>query len=86
MLQKIKESLRIKHNALDNDLSDLVGACKRDLRRVGVVQVSEDDFLILQAAKLYTKWQLNFEGDSDRYRMAYESLRDSLSLCGDYNV
>lgn len=86
MLAKIKESLRIKHSALDGDISDQMQACMGDLKRVGISKVSEGDFLVIQAVKLYIKWQFNFEGEADRYRRAYESMRDALSLSGDYNV
>lgn len=86
MVEKIKDSLRIKHSALDAEITDLVAACKADLKRVGVAKIQDDDTLIIQAAKLYVRWQMNFESEADRYRMAYEKLRDSLSLCGEYNV
>ena len=85
MLQKVKDSIRIRHDKLDGDIEDNINACKRDLARVGIVAISDDDYLIIQAVKLYAKWQLDFEGQADRYQKAYESLRDSLSLCGDYN-
>lgn len=86
MLGKIKESLRIKHSATDNDLNDMILACKLDLKRVGIVKLDDADALIIQAVKIYVKWQLNFEGEADRFRVAYERMRDSLSLSGDYNV
>lgn len=86
MLEKIKESLRIKHSATDNDLNDMILACKLDLKRVGIVKLDDADALIIQAVKIYIKWHLNFEGEADRFRVAYERLRDSLSMCGEYNV
>lgn len=86
MIDKIKVSLRIKHAQADEDLQDIISACKMDLQRVGVTKTTDDDFLIIQAVKLYVKWHWDFEGQADRYRKAYEALRDSLSLCGDYNV
>ena len=86
MLNKIKESLRIKHSAADGDLQDVISACKADLKRVGVKKVEEDDVLIIQATKFYAKWQFNYEGEAERYQKAYEKLRDSLSLYGKYNV
>lgn len=86
MLNKIKLALRISHNALDADISDIIEACKLDLARMGVTNTLDTDFLIIQAVKLYVKWQLNFEGEADRYMNAYTALAQSLSLCGDYNV
>ena len=49
-------------------------------------KIEDTDPLILQAAKLYVKWHLNFEDEADRYRNAYEMLRNSLAMSGDYNV
>ena len=50
------------------------------------VKGKEDDALIIKACELYVKWQEDFDGKSENYQKAYEKLRDSLSLCGDYNV
>ena len=86
MLTKIKDSMRIKHSAADTDLNDVISAGKADLKRVGVKKINEDDPLIIQAMKLYAKWQFDFELEAERYRLSYEKLRDSLSLCGEYNV
>lgn len=86
MTEKIKDSLRIKHSALDAEITDLVAACKADLRRVGIEKIEDDDALIIQVAKLYVRWQMNFESEADRYRKAYEMLRNALSMCGEYNV
>lgn len=86
MLEKIKKSLRIMHDGLDSDIQEHIDACKLDLQRVGIKKIKDDDFLIIQAVKLYVKWHLNYENESDRYMRAYEMLRNSLAMCGDYNV
>ena len=86
MLSQVKESIRIKHDKLDGDLQGHIDACKADLKRAGVTKIDETDALIMQAVKIYAKWQVNYEGQADRFMRAYESLRDALSLCGDYNV
>ena len=86
MLEKIKMSLRINHTALDDELIDMIAAAKRDLARVGLINIADTDTLIIQAVKLYCKWHLNFEGEAERYMNAYTALAQSLSLSGDYNV
>ena len=86
MLEKIKNSLRIKHNAIDEDIKEQIEACKLDLNRVGIKKINEDDALIIQVVKLYVKWHLNYEGEADRYMKAYELMRNGMSLDGDYNV
>ena len=83
LLEKIKNSLRIKHNAIDEDIQEQIEACKLDLNRVGIKKINA---LIIQITKLYVKWHLNYEGEADRYMKAYELMRNGMSLDGDYNV
>ena len=90
MLKKIKLSLRISHNAIDDDISSNIDTCMLDLIRVGVhksIAVNNStDALICKAAELYCKWQYDFNGKGDKFEKAYISLRDALSLCEDYNT
>lgn len=82
-LEKIKKDLRISHSKLDEDIQDNIEACKLDLKRVGI-DVNKFDVLLEKSIKLFLRWQYNFENQADRYRNAYESLRNALSLCEDY--
>lgn len=88
MLERIKLSIRRFHTKLDTDITSNIDACMLDLRRVGIsaaIAVStSNDALIIKAAELYCKWQFDFEGKGDRYEKAYNSLRDSLSMCDEY--
>ena len=79
MLDIIKENLRIRHSALDLEITSTIGAAKADLERVGVI-VNEEDPLIEQSIKLYCRWAYNFENQADRYLLAYQGMRDSMSL------
>ena len=85
LLDIVKLSLGISHTKLDTDIQESIDACKLDLGRVGVRQAKDTDPLIVQAIKLFCKWQYNFQGQADRYERAYSGLRDSMALCGDYN-
>lgn len=88
MLEKIKLSMRIFHNVLDDDILSNVNACMLDLRRVGVsddVTITEtENALVCKAAELFYKWQVDYNGKGDQYQRAYEKLRDALSLCESY--
>ena len=55
MLEKIKQSLRIKNNAFNDEIMDLINACKKDLETAGVKNIDEEDSLIIQAVKTYCK-------------------------------
>ena len=88
MLNEIKLSLRMFHNELDADIQSNIDSCMLDMQRVGVSAeraVSDSvDALIRTAAKMYCKWQYDFEGKGEKYQQAYENLRDALSLHDPY--
>ena len=87
MLEKVKLALRIKSNKLDEEITDLIEACKIDLSLSGVKKIEDTDPLIQQAIKLYCKANFGLDNkDSEKYQKSYEMLKISLSLCGDYNV
>ena len=87
MLEKVKLALRIKSNKLDEEITDLIEACKIDLSLSGVKRIKDTDSLIQQAIKLYCKANFGLDNkDSEKYQKSYEMLKISLSLCGDYNV
>lgn len=88
MLEKIKLSMRIFHNVLDDDILSNIDACMLDLRRVGVSDnvtiAGTEDALICKAAEFFYKWQVDHNGKGEQFRQAYEKLRDALSLCESY--
>lgn len=89
MLEQIRSALRITHHKLDKDLWLNIDACKLDLQRVGVdISSRYDDgksAMIQKAIELYVKWQYDYCGKGEQYRKNYETLRDALSLCSDFN-
>ena len=87
MLEKVKLALRIKSNILDLEIEDLIEACKIDLSISGVKKIEESDPIINRAIILYCNANFGLENkDSDKYQKSYDLLKQSLSLCGDYNV
>lgn len=87
MLESIKLALRIKSSAFDTEIADLIESAKVDLKISGIVKVDEIDPLIQQAIKTYCKANFGLDNkDSDKYQASYDSLKQHLSLCGDYNV
>ena len=49
--------------------------------------LNEEDPLIIQAIKTYCKANFGLDNkDSEKYQKSYDLLKQSLSLCGDYNV
>ena len=87
MLEKVKLSLRIKSSKLDDEINDLIEACKIDLSISGVRQIKDEDPIIQRAIIVYCKANFGFDNkDSEKYQKSYDLLKQSLSLCGDYNV
>lgn len=87
ILEKLKLALRIKTNKFDEEITDLIYSAKIDLQISGVAKIDYEDALIVQAIKTYCKANFGLDNkDSEKYQKAYESLKNHLALCGDYNV
>ena len=50
MLNNIKLALRISTDSFDEELRDLINACKSDLKLSGITNIDEDDSLIKQTS------------------------------------
>lgn len=86
MLSKIKQALRITHDALDAEILDLIAAAKLDLSISGVQVVEEEDPLIIRAITLYSKAHFGLSNEeSEKYLEGYKSLKIHLALCGEYH-
>lgn len=87
MLASIKLALRIKSSAFDEEINELIESSKIDLQISGITKIKEEDPLIRQAIKTYCKANFGLDNkDREKYQSSYESLKQHLSLCGDYNV
>ena len=88
MLETVKKALRISHNQLDGDISDIIEAARLDLSLSGVSSLKandDNDPLIKRAIIVYAK--ANTETDdakADRYQKSYDMLKNHLTLAGDY--
>lgn len=81
MLEKIKLSLRINNSAYDDEITDLINACKKELELAGIASsnIDEDDEMIIRAITLYCKANFGFDNnDADRYINSYESIKTFL--------
>ena len=84
-VNRVKADLRIRHTALDSDISDMVDACLADLRSCGVREPVEGDPLILNAVKLWCR--ASYEDDTDRaaaYMTRYNSFKGTLMVAAGY--
>ncbi len=84
-LEKIKLSLRISHDKLDEDIQADIDTALADLRMHGVTHKDESDPLIFNAVKLYCKSCYTDDvAKSSEYRQRYFALRDCLKVAEGY--
>ncbi len=91
MLEQVKKSQRISHNALDDILLSDIEAGAGELLRVGVYPYEADGSisenpLIRKAIELYAKGMEDFEEKGSTYMASFEKLRDAMALSGEYNA
>ena len=85
LLEELKIALRIGNDKFDEaELRPLIIACKTDMQIAGVEIVEEKDALVRQAIKLYAKAYFGYDEDNEKYKIAYEGLRNAMALSGDY--
>lgn len=88
MLAEVKTALRITHNALDEEIEDIIEEARQDLILAGVSSEkakSEEDALIKRAIKTYAKANMTAENaTADRFQQSYDLLKQHLTLAGDY--
>jgi len=85
MLEEVKMALRISNTAYDNEITNLIDACKSDLETSGVAPsyFLEDNLraLIKRAIIIYCKAQFGFDNqDASRLNESYELLKQKLAI------
>lgn len=87
LIDDVKLSLRIKTSSMDEEISDLIEACKADLSISGIKIIVETDPLIKRAIVVYCKANFGLdEKDSEKYERSYIALKEHMALCSDYNT
>jgi len=91
LLEQIKKSQRISHDALDDILTTDIHAGADELFRVGGMSYDDsgnivDRPLIRKAIELYAKGMEDFEEKGSMYMASFERLRDAMAQSGDYRV
>lgn len=77
ILSDIKKRLRITGNSLDDVIQANIEAAITDLEDAGIDSMIADA-KIMKAIEIYCKWQLNFNGEADRYEQNYQKLSDTM--------
>lgn len=88
LLDEVKLSLGgMKHSKLDGDILDTIEAADAELKISGAdagPHSADGGALYRQAVKLYCRAHYNYQGEGERWRAAFEGLRDHIALSGLY--
>lgn len=86
MLEKVKLALRIKSQAFDSEIEDLIAAALADLGLAGVTaaQELETDPLITRAVVTYCRINFGEPEDYDRMKKSYDEQKAQLSMATGY--
>ena len=84
MLEKVKTALRIKTDAYNDELSDLIEAAKLDLGVAGVEVPEALDALLSKAVITYCKMSFGIPEDYDRLKASYDEQKGQLKNATGY--
>ena len=84
MLEKVKTALRIKTNAYDDELTDLIASAQLDLGVAGVIVPDAVDTLVTRAIITYCKMHFGLPEDADRLKRSYDEQKAQLVTCTGY--
>ena len=84
MLEKVKTALRIKTDAYNEELYDLIQAAQSDLGIAGVVLPSELDAICSRAVITYCKMSFGLPEDYDRLKKSYDEQKAQLVTATGY--
>ena len=84
MLEKVKTALRIKTDAYNDELTDLIEAAKLDLGVAGVEVPAELDALLSKAVITYCKMSFGIPEDYDRLKRSYDEQKALMSNATGY--
>lgn len=84
MLDKVKMALRIKTEAYDSELKDLIEAAKTDLGIAGVEIPETIDEIVTRAIITFCKMSFGLPEDYDRLKRSYDEQKAQLSNATGY--
>lgn len=89
ILDDAKLALRISSAVYDNEITDLIDACRADMALVGLdpLRVVETDKLVKRAIVTFVKANFGLDNpDAERLQASYEQIKASLALAAAYTL
>lgn len=84
MLEKVKLALRIKTDAFDDEINDLIAAALADLALAGITQTLDTDNLTTRAVITFCKANFGEPDDYDRLKSAYDEQKAQMRSATGY--
>ena len=81
-----KKARRVKTDAYDTQISDLLDAAELDLGVAGVVIPAEQSLLVQQAKITYFLMHFGEPANYDRLKASYDEQKAQLATCTGYTV
>lgn len=87
LLSAVKQAMRIKTNAYDDGIEQLIGASISDIGIVGVsFDTTTDDPLLIQAVITYCRLHFGTPSDYDRLKASFDEQKAQLISCTGYGL
>ena len=87
LLESAKLAMRLKTDAYDDTIEQLIFACVNDIGIVGVTfDSSTDDPLLIQAVITYCRLNFGTPSDYDRLKKSYDEQKAQLISCTGYGL
>lgn len=85
MLAAVKTAMHISGDDMDGALAADIAAAVMDMQRVGVAASTDSTApLVVKCVELFCKASIDYLARGAQFLSCYRALRDSMSLCADY--
>lgn len=81
MLNSTKTALRIRTDAFDDEITDLLNAGMQDLGIAGVIVPAEYSPIVQRACITYVRMNFGQPDDYDRLKKSYDEQKAQLATC-----
>ena len=84
MIEKVKLALRIKTDAFDSEIQDLIDAALADLKLAGIIKEDQEDPLIIRAVVTYCRANFGSPDDYQQLKAAYDEQKGQMQTATGY--
>lgn len=86
IIEKVKVALRIATNDFNDEITDLINACLKDLGIAGVTEDDTTNELLIRAIITYCKVHFGdlSEGQYDRLKASYDEQKAQMQMASGY--